>query len=993
MSIYPLPVLFFVCFTVQNVFCRYSISGKIVEQQTGKAIEYASVVFVDRDLWTVGNEKGEFTIRNVEPGELNVAVSCLGYAGKIFSLKVTGDMKELEFRLQKNSLALEEVTVTAKRKDDDPAAACLIDQTSLEHMQILSISDAMSLLPGGQTRTTLHLATSSPQPLAIHAMTGENGNPTFGTAIEVDGVRLSENAAFKPENTTAIIGADTRNIASGNIASIEVITGIPSAEYGDMTNGIVKIHTRKGKSPFVVEMTAKPNTKHVSLGKGFALRNGAGTLNLHAEHTRSIADPASPYTSYDRNTVSLAYSNTFNRKGHSPVFFESGLTGNVGGYDSKKDPDLFSNEYTRAEDHTLRANIKLRYLLNKPWITHLEASAGASYSDKRNTENRYKNNSIATPASHGTEEGYFNAVRYDDDPRAPVVLILPEASGYWYQRKHTDSKPLNISAGIKARWARTFGKINNHVLAGADFSSSKNNGKGVYYDDLSRTTDTWREYRYDQLPSMNNIALYAEEKITIPIARSRLQLVAGIRSDNTVIRHSAYGAVGSLSPRFNAKFTGREKPDQFVRKIALRAGWGKTCKLPSFEVLFPRPYYSDIPVFSDGTLNKIPVYAYYIRPYAAVYNPGLRRQYAEMYDSGIEMKLRGVYITLSAYSNKTVDAYTANTNYTPFAFKQTASIPETFPIARENRLYHIDRQTGIVTVSDKTGLHPAQTLPYTERKTFKSNTIFVNGSPTMRRGLEWSMDFDKIRALQTSVRLDGSYYHYRSTEETVGAFSPSISNADAERSLYRYVGFYAGGNNAANGRETRRLTSNLTVTTHIPAIRLIVSLRLEGTFYHYTQNLSEYGGAQRSFLLDGKESYFPSSTATGSIYNRNRFTGLYPLYYVSYDDMNTKIPFAEKFAWAYDNNRALYEELLNLVVKPTTDYYFNKNKISGYYSANISVTKEIGNIASISFNAINFTNNMQQVHSSANDTHQTIYENGSNYIPRFYYGLSLKLKF
>ena len=49
-------------------------------------------------------------------------------------------------------------------------------------------------------------------------------------------------------------GAGLRNISSSNIESVEIITGIPSVEYGDLSNGIVKINTRKGKTPFIIEL-------------------------------------------------------------------------------------------------------------------------------------------------------------------------------------------------------------------------------------------------------------------------------------------------------------------------------------------------------------------------------------------------------------------------------------------------------------------------------------------------------------------------------------------------------------------------------------------------------------------------------------------------------------------------------------------------------------------------------------------------------------------
>jgi hypothetical protein len=66
------------------------------------------------------------------------------------------------------------------------------------------------------------------------------------------------------------------------------------------------------------------------------------------------------------------------------------------------------------------------------------------------------------------------------------------------------------------------------------------------------------------------------------------------------------------------------------------------------------------------------------------------------------------------------------------------------------------------------------------------------------------------------------------------------------------------------------------------------------------------------------------------------------------------------------------------------------NRLSAYYSANFSVTMEIGDHVSVSFYANNFFNNMKMVHSSQPDTDASLF--GSGYIPSFYYGLSLRLK-
>ncbi len=66
-----------------------------------------------------------------------------------------------------------------------------------------------------------------------------------------------------------------------------------------------------------------------------------------------------------------------------------------------------------------------------------------------------------------------------------------------------------------------------------------------------------------------------------------------------------------------------------------------------------------------------------------------------------------------------------------------------------------------------------------------------------------------------------------------------------------------------------------------------------------------------------------------------------------------------------------------------------KNRLSPFFTLNFRVTKEIGDLASISFYANNFIRTNGQVYSSKTKT----YTPSSAYVGGLYYGLSLKLKF
>ncbi|MDR0729185.1 MAG: TonB-dependent receptor, partial [Prevotellaceae bacterium] len=443
---------------------HFTLSGTVMDARTKKPVAYASVVLAGRERWTVTNEKGEFLLKNVPAGEVDVAVSCLGYAKKTRRLNVTGDLPGVAFYLPEDNLLLEEVTVTASTGRDDATSSYVIDRASLEHLQMLNIADAMSLLPGGQTNQNLHLATSDAQRLTVRSSAGsENGNPTFGTAVEVDGVRLSNNASFGASTDTRLYGVDTRTVATTNVASVEVVTGVPSVQYGDLSNGIVKINTIRGKSPLHVEASTRPNTKQVAVHKGFALGRDAGVLNAALEYTRSIADLASPYKSYNRNNMSLRYSNTFNAQSGRPLTLETGVTGTLGGYNAEGDPDAFVDTYTKARGNTLRGNVRLSWLADLRWLTNMEGQCTVNYADNLREARTNKSSSSSIAAVHGLEEGYFVATRYDENPTAPIVLIPP---GYWYQTELTDSKPLNLSANLKGNWTRQFGRVRNNVLAG-----------------------------------------------------------------------------------------------------------------------------------------------------------------------------------------------------------------------------------------------------------------------------------------------------------------------------------------------------------------------------------------------------------------------------------------------------------------------------------------------------------------------------------------------
>jgi hypothetical protein len=176
---------------------------------------------------------------------------------------------------------------------------------------------------------------------------------------------------------------------------------------------------------------------------------------------------------------------------------------------------------------------------------------------------------------------------------------------------------------------------------------------------------------------------------------------------------------------------------------------------------------------------------------------------------------------------------------------------------------------------------------------------------------------------------------------------------------------------------------------------MIVSLKLQATLLRYSRSLSETAdGGTRSFIVKDRSDIL--NTVAGSVYDGRNFAVTYPEYYISAADPDTKRNYLEDLKWARENDPKMYSDLSKLATVSNYLYIYAEDYITPYFSANISVTKEIGDIASISFYANNFFNNLGQVKSSKTGEYATLgntpFANG-RYIPGFFYGLSLRLKF
>ncbi|MBO7584772.1 MAG: TonB-dependent receptor [Bacteroidales bacterium] len=903
------------------------VKGWVKDAQTKDPLPGVVLKLDDNYVWAVTDVDGAFLFENLQKGKYTLAVSSLGYVTHTQVINVEGSIEGLVVELKVNTLAINEVVVTAETSKESINTTQKIGRTALDHLQMNSLGGVSSLLPGGKT---INPDLTSDNVFSLRSAGSAVGNSAFSTAVEIDGVRIGDNANFG-----GMKGVGTRSLSVENIESVEVMTGVPFAEYGDFGSGMVKVTTKKGRTPLNVVMTVNPRTYGVSVSKGMELRKGV--LNISAEWARAVSKLTSPYTAYTRRGFTADYSATF----FNTLRLEAGINGNIGGMNSKNDPDSFSNEYSRDKDNLLTPHFKLLWLLNNNWVTNISLEGSVYYHDSRSHYHKYNSYAAAQPSVHSEEEGYY------------MAGALPLT---YYSDQIVDSKELDYSVALKYHWLRHFGSVKNNFKAGVHWKADGNVGKGEWYEDPGLAADGYRPRPYSDYPYMHTLAAFVEDKIEIPLGRTSLDIMAGLRMESVFISGSEYDNLRILSPRFNAKWN-------ISGKFAIRGGWGVAGKLPSFFILYPRQEYRDIQTFGF-TSGGQPSYVYYTMPYKMVYNPNLRWQKNQNSEVGVDAEFLGVKMGLVGFYNLTKNPYELGTVYEPFSYN-VSGVPQTYVMPSDPDVV-VDHQTGIVYFRDTDDFYVPGDLKVTDQ-TFAASRRQENGADIHRYGVELTLDFPEIKPIATTVRVDAAWNHSEYTSEIpVYYYQNGWSHTALPNRSYQFAGIYAGNAGVSNGKRTDNLDANITTITHIPVARLVITCRLEASLLRNSRNTSS-----RAFTVGASD-----NNPTGEdIYGVNSYTAVYPVAYVGLDGV--------EHPWTEECSARV--ELSRLILRSGNVYTFAADGYSPYFSANLSVTKEIGEHVSFSFFANNFLNARQYVTSRATGV-------SAIFTPNFYYGLTCRIK-
>lgn len=780
------------------------VSGVISDAGSKKPIELAVVILSPSQAYTTTNAKGEYSISNVEAGTATIQVLFTGMESQSMEINVQGGKNNVfNFQLTETNFRLETVTVVATQNQSGNSTASNISRQAMDHMQTSSLTDLMGFLPGA--------ALSNPNLTSVNqfnirtAFDGTGGGTAYGqnmnslgTSIIVDGAPISANAnlqtlspSIEGGSGSTQGGIDARGISTDNIEYVEVIRGVPSVEYGDLSSGAVIVHSKAGREPVNIRVKANPYTYQAAASGGFSLGEKAGVMNVAADYAYSTASLYQAYSRYQRLNLRAAWAKTFGE------ILKTSTSLSLGHYKDTTDPnpdDMLNNVAADGKENNIRFNTNGTISINKGWLSTIKYTLSASYADKYQY---YQSNfngdkqlytTILTDGAVASNIAGRDVYDIDGNKITDIPAGDMDKSIYFISKGLTAYELLgdevNAFAQIKADFNKRWGNINNHILIGADFKTDGNLGEGKLFRGEtppsymgSENYASYRTRAYKDIPFVNQFGVYAEDTYRHMIGgRNLLNVKLGARYDNI-------NGKSVISPRINASF------DIVPETVTARFGWGVNAKAPTVMYLYPEPAYFNISnyISPDDKVNVGTVRTFNTE------NNDLEIATLRRIEASIDFKLFGKYtVTVTGFNDRMDNGY------------NLSRTSDTYKMVRFDRYLAIPDGNG--------GYSPKFDNSY---NIFLGYNTPLNSIKTVNRGIEYEIDLGRFNAIRTSFYLNGAYIQSRYTD--LGETVQKDNNNTIERNLIVYDG----------GRYTNAKDKFLTtfrITHNIPELGFVVSL-------------------------------------------------------------------------------------------------------------------------------------------------------------------------
>jgi hypothetical protein len=714
-----------------------SVAGRVSDASTQAPLAQAIVTLEGVAISVTADAEGRYQLRGVPPGPQVLRVIRIGYAPVRRAIVVpSGGMLTVDIAMAKSALNLPDVAVTAdpvSRAKGELGTASVIEREAIKNQTAVSLQGLLELVPGVALQPPglddVQQFGLRSVPISSGSGAPGSGQPSaselasFGTQIVLDGVPISNNANLQslgPRgelsfSTSAGGGIDLRRLPASTIERVEVIRGIPSARFGDLTQGAVLVDTRAGRVDPELLVLLDARTIEASLVGGASLaRTQTGSATLDLARTR-IAPGQTDDESY---RIALQAAHHFER---SRLSLDTRFDAHQLVQD-RPESQLFPGIESHSRDNGFRVSERAKLELGNR--TRLEWTTAFDLNRQRSMIREPKlraAQAFTNRLSEGTQVGKFIGGVYqsqtdlEGDPRAFYSRLELIEEAHWLGRNET----FRAGSELRREWNAGPG-----ILFDIEFppQSSFNGVNG--YD---------RPRRFDLIPAMVTTALYVDERVSWPLGREgNLAIQGGLRLDLFHEGSSWFSGIRDrlLQPRLNLELA----PWRWFR---LRAGAGRLAKTPALASLYPGLQYYDlvnVNYYANDPAERLAVLTTRI---VDVTNSKLGYSSADKLEAGFEATLApGAEIAFTAFHDRVTGA--------------VGRVAEPISFLRE--LFRIvDSTTGQGRPPDyETPAYAADTVPVLIDR--PSNNLTVTGS-----GVELIATIPEIPGTRTRLALQGSY--------------------------------------------------------------------------------------------------------------------------------------------------------------------------------------------------------------------------------------------
>lgn len=809
------------------------VSGVIVDSTDDSPLPACAVAMMPGARSAQTDIDGRFTFK-VSPGDYIIKASYVGFDDYEQAVAIGRRDTTLLIRLMPKNQQLKEVTITAK-ESTGVTSSSRIDRDAMAHLQPSSFADLLELLPGNISQDPTPGTVNSIK-LRETGIIGANGQAldspdyamsSLGTAFNVDGAPVNNDANLQSVGIESASGrnsvnrgVDMRTLSTDNIESVEIVRGIPSAEYGNLSSGLVNIRRTRRATPLTARFKADGYSKLFFIGKGIAVGpQRRNTLNADIGYLDSKVDPRNNLENFRRISASVRSSLGWESQSHLTEWnLAADYTGTID--NSKTDPDIAEvrlDEYcSRNNRFALTSDLSFSFR-HIGWLSRIDFKANASYEDNTLRRRRQVAPSRATVApttdAPGVHDGVYILEEY-------IADFLSEGRPVNLFAKLGFTGKVPMFAAASPAWTG----ITHTWKAGAEWTMSKNYGRGQVYDPMKPLSASWtsRPRDYSKIPALNVVSAYAEDALLVdggPVGDFDIQ--TGVHAVALAGLDRRYDIAGKMffDPRVNAVWrfpaiaAGRRQIE-----LLLAGGYGLNTRMPTVDYLYPQEAFLDLLQLNYyDTLDPKNHSRVNLRTYVNdATNYKLQPARNHKWEVRVGASVGANRLSVTYFEERMNDGFRYSNVYGSYEYKRY--------------------DPSGIRPGDLQGPPSLDGLPSTDEKVLRGYRKAENGTRIDKRGVEFQINTARWKPLATSLIVTGAWMRSRYSNSQY-LFDPVSDVVDGVAVSDRFVGLY----NSDEGRVNEQFNTNFMFDTQIPRLGLVFSTTFQFMWYVKTRRLQENG--------------------------------------------------------------------------------------------------------------------------------------------------------